>query len=353
MTLLITVTLLTLGISALCSLFEAVLYSTPIGSIEAAKNESENGKGIADRMLELKTNIAVPITAILVLNTIANTAGAALAGFISRTELTPLGVASFAVFLVLGILFLSELIPKTIGAIYWRRLWQWIVWPIIILRAALYPIVWVVQRFTNMITRGASAAAVTEEEIVAMVNLGESGGNLSEEEGEMVRNIIHLEDKSAKDIMTPRVVAFSLDAEIEVHDAIGRLSSVGFSRIPIYKEHPENISGYVLRRHLYSVDPENRTKRIQSLAKPISFVPETANCLTLLNQFLKHRWHIAMVADEYGGLAGLITLEDLIETLLGSEIVDETDRFVDMRTAARQQSQAKTRRKSKPGPEST
>jgi len=351
MALLITVTLLTLGISALCSLFEAVLYSTRIGSIEAAKKEDEDGKGIADRMVDLKTNIAVPITAILVLNTIANTAGAALAGFISREELSPLGVASFAVFLVLGILFLSELIPKTIGAIYWRRLWRWIVWPIIVLRVALYPIVWLVQKFTNLITRGASAAAVTEEEIVAMVNLGESGGHLSEEEGEMVRNIINLEEKSAKDIMTPRVVAFTLDAEMEVHDAIGRLSSVGFSRIPIYKEHPENISGYVLRRHLYSVDEEKRTRRIQSLAKPISFVPETANCLTLLNQFLKHRWHIAMVTDEYGGLAGLVTLEDLIETLLGSEIVDETDRFVDMQTAARQRSQSKSGRKSKLGPE--
>ncbi len=347
MALLILVTSLTLGISALCSLFEAVLYSTRIGTIEAAKNDDDDGKGMADRMLDLKTNIAVPITAILVLNTIANTAGATLAGVISRDILSPLGITAFSTFLVLGILFLSELIPKTIGAVYWRRLWHWIVWPIILLLHMLHPVIWVVQKFTDLITRGTSGSAVTEDEIVAMVNLGESDGHLTEEEGEMVRNIIDLEEKSAKDIMTPRVVAFSLDAEMQVDDAIDRVRSVGFSRIPIYKGHSENISGYVLRRHLYSVDSENGGKRIQSLATPISFVPETANCLTLLNQFLKHRWHIAMVTDEYGGLAGLVTLEDLVETLLGSEIVDETDRFVDMQSAARQRSQAKSARKSK------
>jgi CBS domain containing-hemolysin-like protein len=252
---------------------------------------------------------------------------------------------------VLGILFLSELIPKTVGAIYWRRLWRWIVWPLIFLRAALQPVIWVIMRFTDLLTGGRPPPVVTEEEILAMVKIGASEGHLTEEEGDMVRNIINLENRSAKDIMTPRVVAFTLDADSPVGEAIETLSTVSFSRIPVYQGHPESVVGYVLRRHLVGSNPEDRARPLQSLAKPISFFPETANCLTLLNQFLKHRLHIAMVTDEYGGVAGLVTLEDLIETLLGYEIVDETDHVIDMQSVARMRSKPNTGHISPPGSE--
>jgi CBS domain containing-hemolysin-like protein len=351
MTALLLITAITLSVSALCSLFEAVLYSTRIGTLEAARH-AEPQDMRTEHMLRMKRNVAQPITAILVLNTIANTAGANLAGVMSANVLGSVGVAVFPVFLVLGILFLSELIPKTAGAIHWRRLWPWIAYPLFGLRTVLLPVIWMIEGFTRLLTHGASYPSVTEDEILAIVKLGASEGHISEEEGAIVRNIIHLENKHAKDIMTPRVVAFTVDAESTVTDALERLRPVGFSRIPMFKEHPENITGYVLRRELYSESYEHGDRLLQSMAKPISFVPETANCLTLLNQFLKHRRHIAMVADEYGGVAGLITLEDLLETALGSEIIDETDRIIDMQTEARERGRSQARNlKSGSGPD--
>lgn len=340
MTALIVVTVATLAVSALCSLFEAVLYSTRIVTIEAALAEDPEEHGRAGRMLRLKESIADPIAAILILNTIANTAGCTIAGFLAAQRFGPTGVLVFSGGLVVGILFLSEIVPKTVGAVYWRHVWGGIVWPLVALRWVLHPVVWIVQRFTVLITRHASIVTVTEDEILAMVSRGAQEGELSAEEGQMVRNIINLENQLAKDILTPRVVMFTLDAETSVVDACDAMRQIGFSRVPIYKEHTENITGYILRRDLHAAVARDESHSLQEIANPVSFVPETANCLTLLNQFLKHRWHIAVVTDEYGGLAGIITLEDLIETLLGSEIVDETDRYIDMQEAAQNWKQA-------------
>lgn len=340
MTALIVVTFGTLAVSALCSLFEAVLYSTRIVTVEATRTEDPGEQNRADRMIRLKESIGDPIAAILILNTIANTAGCTVAGVLAAKIYGPTGVLVFSGGLVVGILFLSEIIPKTVGAVYWRRLWSMIVWPLVVLKWLLHPIIWIVQRLTGLITRDADIVTATEDEILAMVSRGAQEGQLSAEEGEMVRNIINLENQLAKDILTPRVVMFTLDAETSATGARDVVRSVGFSRIPVYKEHPENVTGYILRRDLHAAAAEDGSQSIQGIAKTISFVPETANCLTLLNQFLKHRWHIAMVMDEYGGLAGMITLEDLIETLLGSEIVDETDRHIDMQEAAQNWKQA-------------
>lgn len=332
MTALILVTLFTLGVSAMCSLYEAVLYSARIAILEAARH-GRHAK-LAAQMIQLKTDISAPISAILILNTIANTAGATWAGIISAQVLPAPMVPVYMGGLVLGILFLSEIIPKTIGAIYWPHLWIGIVWPIIILRWALHPLIVAIQKITHVLTRGHEAHVVTEEEILALVNLGASEGHISEEESELVQNIIGLEDQHAKDVMTPRVVMFTLSDDTPISDALEMVKPVGFSRIPLYHEHPENIIGYLLRRDLTAAADTRTGAAVRSLAKPIEFVPESANCLGLLNRFLKRRIHIAMVTDEYGGLAGLITLEDLLETLLGSEIVDETDRVIDMQKAA-------------------
>lgn len=333
MTALILVTLATLAISALCSLFEAALYSTRIAALEAVADGPH--AAAAKRMLALKRNISAPISAILILNTIANSAGCTLAGILAAKVLSATGVTIYMTSLVIGILFLSEIIPKTIGAVYWRQIWHIIVWPLVALQGSLKIVIVAIQKVSDLITGGHAASAVTEEEILAVVQMGTKEGHLSEEEGEMVRNIIELENKHAKDVMTPRVVMFTLDAETLLDDAHELVRDVGFSRIPIYKEHPENITGYFLRRELDVASAKDDGRTLQSRAQTIAFVPEHANCLSLLNQFLKYRRHIAMVTDEYGGLAGLITLEDLLETLLGSEIVDETDRDIDMQSLAR------------------
>jgi len=166
--------------------------------------------------------------------------------------------------------------------------------------------------------------------------MGAQEGQITDAESELVHNIIALEDSQISDIMTPRTVIFSLDASMPVAEAAKAADQKGFTRIPIYEGDRENIMGYILRHNLFSAKAlENPQAPIKSMAKPISFVPETNNALALLSMSLQHRRHIFVVVDEYGGVAGLVTLEDLIETLLGKEIVDETDIAVDLREIAR------------------
>jgi CBS domain containing-hemolysin-like protein len=190
------------------------------------------------------------------------------------------------------------------------------------------------------LTRGQSIAPVTEDEIIAMARLGAQAGEISPEESVMVRNIIELENKSVRDIKTPRPVIFSLDANMTVAEALPQVNAKGLTRIPIYEEDREHIVGYVVFQELSAAGISNVAHTpLRDIANTISFISETVNCLTLLTTFLKFRRHIAIVSDEYGGVAGLVTLEDLIETLLGTEIVDETDRVVDLQQSARQHGQ--------------
>jgi CBS domain containing-hemolysin-like protein len=336
MGILMLIVFLTLGISALCSLFEATLYSTRTGALEAAKSEGRL-KRQALRLISMKRQIDVPIAAILILNTIANTAGATLAGMYASTVLGPSRVILFSIAFTLGILFLSEIFPKTLGAIYWRRLWPFIVWPVTVMRYALYPAIVITQGVTRILTQGQTIPLVTEDEIVAMARLGAQAGEITPEESHMVHNIIELENQQVRDIMTPRTVIFSLDAGLTVEEALPKVNTRGLTRIPVYEDDREHIVGYVMFQDLSAAHTAHRDEtKLHAIAKPLSFIPETVNCLTLLTTFLKNRRHIAIVSDEYGGVAGLVTLEDLLETLLGVEIVDETDRVVDLQQSARQ-----------------
>jgi CBS domain containing-hemolysin-like protein len=339
MAILFLVVILTLGISALCSLFEATLYSTRMGALEAVSSGGRLGP-LAKRLISMKRQIDVPIAAILILNTIANTAGATIAGMYAANILAPQFAIPFSICFTLGILFLAEILPKTIGAVYWRRLWPFIVWPLTMIRYALQPALIITQAFTRILTRGQSIPPVTEDEIIAMARLGAQSGEISAEESVMVRNIIELENKLVRHIMTPRPVMFALDANMTVAEALPLVSAKGFTRIPIYEDDREHIVGYVVFQELSAARLSHLAHTpLRDYAKTMSFISETVNCLTLLTTFLKFRRHIAIVSDEYGGVAGLITLEDLIETLLGTEIVDETDRVVDLQQIARQHRQ--------------
>ena len=339
MGILLLVVFLTLGISGLCSLFEATLYSTRMGALEAASTGGSLSH-LAKRFINMKRQIDVPIASILILNTIANTAGATIAGMYAADILAPQFAVPFSILFTLGILFLSEILPKTLGAVYWRRTWPLIVWPLTMIRYALQPALVITQAFTRLLTRGQSIPPVTEDEIIAMARLGEQSGEISPEESGMVRNIIELENKHVREIMTPRPVIFSLDAKMTVAEALPQVNATGFTRIPIYEEDREHIVGYVVFQDLSAARTSNLADTpLSDIAKSISFISETVNCLTLLTTFLKFRRHIAIVSDEYGGVAGLVTLEDLIETLLGAEIVDETDRVVDLQQSARQHRQ--------------
>lgn len=335
MTELLLVVAITLLISAQCSLFEATLYSTRIATLEAARTGGRR-KALAERFLRMKRQVSEPIAAILILNTVANTAGAVIAGIYAAQVLGGPMVPVFSAVFTLAILFLAEILPKTLGVLYWRNLWPLIVTPLSFIQTMLHPFILVTERFALMFTKGHDAQVVTEEDILGMTRLGATAGEISEQESLMVHNIIELENKCAEDIMTPRTVLFSMDIHTTLEEALRETSARGFSRVPVYENEKENIVGYVTIKDMIPEALTAETGRtLQAVVKPMRFVNETTNCFSVLTTFLKHREHIAIVSDAYGGVAGLVTLEDLVETILGAEIVDETDHVVDLQKAAR------------------
>lgn len=335
MIILVTVVVLTIFISSQCSLYEAILYSTRIGALEAEKVKGKR-KEKAVQMLEMKKNISVPLSAILILNTIANTAGATIAGMYAHKVIGQVWVPLFSVGFTLGILFFAEIIPKTLGAVYWRPMWHLIVFPLTVIKYALYPFIIITHKFSDALTRKGTTAPITEEDILGMIRLGAKDGGITQWESLLLHNIINLESQQVQEIMTPRTVMYTLDETMTVEEAYEIANEQGFTRIPIYREDKENIVGYVVKHDLSSAKVLSQpNQQLSSIGKPISFVPETENCLTLLTDFLKKRRHIAVIVDEFGGIAGLVTLEDLLETVLGTEIVDETDSIVDLQKHAR------------------
>jgi len=311
--------------------------------LEAAKEKKKTQK-LALQFIGLKKNISEPIAAILILNTVANTAGATIAGVYAVKAFGASYLALFSILFTLAILFLGEILPKTMGAVHWRTIWPLIIYPVKIMRFMLYPAIFVIQKFTSFITKGHEASGITEEEIIALAHLGANEGEISHEESRLVKNIILLEEKKAREIMTPRTIIFSLPANMAISEAFEVIRDKGFSRIPIYQDHKEKIVGYVMAHDIILANNQNQNKELlQVIARPIKFVPGSANCLTLLKQFLQQRIQIAILVDEFGGVAGLVTLEDLIETMLGVEIVDETDQAVDWRDEARKRQQHKER----------
>jgi CBS domain containing-hemolysin-like protein len=340
MALLISVVVITILVSSQCSLYEAVLYSTRMGTLEAEKTGGKR-RAKALKLIAMKREISIPLSAILILNTIANTAGATLAGMYAARALGDSMVPAFSVAFTLGILFFAEIIPKTLGALHWRSLWPAIVWPLTLMKVLLFPFILVTQQFSGFVTqRGATASQVTEEDILGTIRLGAKGGEISQWESRMLHNIINLETKQVREIMTPRTVMFTLDEEMTVEAAVELAGEKGFTRIPVYRGDRENIVGYVMIHDLNSAKTLSRPQtRLGALTKPILFVRETENCLVLMTHFLKKRRHIAVIGDDYGGVAGLVTLEDLIETVLGTEIVDENDSVVDLQKMARNRTQ--------------
>jgi CBS domain containing-hemolysin-like protein len=328
------VVFLTIFISFQCSLYEATLYSTQMGALESAKSRKKK-KSVARHMIELKRDISVPLSAILILNTLANTAGATLAGMYAHKTLGATLVPVFSILFTLAILFLAEIMPKTLGAVYWRDLWPIITWPLHFTSRALHPAIIVTRVFSNLFTRGKTPPPVSEEEILGAIRIGAREGEISHLESRMLHNIIELEDKPIREVMTPRTVMFSLDAKQTVDTALQAFTEAGFSRIPVYENDKDNIIGYVMIHDLSKARVLSAPETlVHSIVRPVSFVSEDSDCMTLLTSFLQKRSHMSIITDEYGSVRGLITLEDLLETVLGMEIVDETDRVADMQKLA-------------------
>ncbi len=322
-------------VSASCSVAEAVLYSFPLSTVEKLKREGKKSGIILDR---LRRDIEEPITAILTLNTIAHTAGAAIAGAAWAKLYGEKTLGLFALFFTIVILIFSEILPKTVGVVYSRPLAPVLAKPLLWLVLAFGPLIKVCGYMGRMVRSGQAGPEHNEDDIRAIVSLTRRSGVLKPYEAESIRNILSLDTKVAEQIMTPRTVVFSLPADMTVAQARETHVTWPHSRIPVYGDDSEDVVGVVYRRSVFEALADgNDDKRLSDVMKPVRFIPENLTLDRLLVKFLGSRMHLLVVLDEYGGVAGVVTLEDVLEEILGSEIVDETDQVVDMRELARRQ----------------
>lgn len=334
--LLITYILLALVFSFLCSVAEAVLLSITPSYIVGLRDRKPK---LAALLKKLKQdNVDQSLAAILTLNTIAHTVGAIGSGSKAAVVFGSAWFGLFSAVMTLMILFLSEIIPKTIGAVYWRALTGITARFVRLLIWTMYPLIWVSERLTRLITRGKNIHVFSREEFVAMADIGEDAGKIDPNESRIIRNLFRLKFLTASDIMTPRTVISALPQDMAVSAALENEPAVIFSRLPIYQTDIDTITGYILRDDLLlSKARDSGDIRLDTFKREISTVPGSMPLSDLLEFFLEKRLHIALVADEYGGCKGLVSMEDAVETLLGMEIVDEMDTIEDMQVLARQQ----------------
>lgn len=325
---------LALFVSFLCSILEAVLLSTPQSFLIV---EKESGTDWAIKFMDLKTNIDKPLSAILSLNTIAHTVGAAGVG---AQAVAVFGEASFGIvsaILTLLILVVTEIIPKTIGARYWRNLAKISSQIIQIIIVITYPLVVMSAVITRRISKNNTEQSTSREEISALANIGADEGIFSNKEYKIIQNVLRLKNVKVTTIMTPRVVVAVADENLYLNDFFESKDYLKFSRIPVYSENDENITGYVFRQEVFEkLAAGQHDVQLKDVKREIVIVPNSIVLLTLWEILLEKKEHIALIVDEYGGLDGIVTMEDIIETLLGLEIIDETDTIVDMQKYARE-----------------
>ena len=325
------------SISAMCSLFEAVLYSVPLAHIE---NLAESGSIPGRIMRRMRANVDEPIAAILSLNTIANTAGAAVAGAAAASVWGRDSFAYFSVAFTLAILMFSEVIPKTAGVIYSRTLSTVIARPLLVMIWVFKPLIWLTGSVTQLMARGREASDVSDEEILVMARLGLKSGALNAGQAQVIENILSLEGKMARDIMTPRTVVFSLNAGLTVNQVREMKETFDHSRVPVSDKDADDVIGMVHRRDVLTAMAQDQwERRLDEMMRPVDFVADSLSVDRLLRRFQETGQHLMMVIDEYGGLAGLVTLEDVLEEILGTEIVDEFDPAIDMRELAHRRRQ--------------
>jgi CBS domain containing-hemolysin-like protein len=334
MTLLIVYLFVAIGISFLCSIMEAVLLSAPLPFLKARE---ESGKPGYTRFIKLKTNIDKPLSAILSLNTVAHTVGAAGVG---AQAVYVFGEAYFGIIsavLTIVILIFSEIIPKTIGARFWREL---VIPSGYIIRSMIvvtYPLVLVAAVITRAFQRDTKEVTTSREEISALATIGTAEGIFAEEENRIIQNLIRLRDIRVSEIITPRVVLATADENMPVTEFLKNKAFLHYSRIPVYMTSTDNVTGYVLRQEVFermTGDHENLT--LKEIRREIVIVPDSMTILRAWDKLLTAKEHIALVVDEYGGVDGIVTMEDIIETLLGFEIMDEKDMITDMQQYAKE-----------------
>lgn len=332
---LISAVTLAICISALCSLCQAVLSSLSAGQVEMLKH---SGHQSARHLQNLRADIDEPLTAILTLNTTANTVGAAFSGVAAAKIFGDENVIWFSAAFTLTILIFSEILPKTIGATFAYRLAPFVAYPIHWMVIVLKPIVWVCRSITRLLpSRPPGDENISSEELQSIAALSRESGEIEEEEERVIANILQLKDKMVRHAMTPRTVTFSIEEKLTVAGAMqmaGRLSS--HSRIPVYNTEPDNVTGIVMRKDILQAAAEgNLDTPLSQFLQPAHFVPETAPLNLVLLDFFDRQQHLFVVVDEYGAMTGIISMEDVIEEIVGREIIDESDKAQDMRELAR------------------
>lgn len=332
MTLLFVYLAIAIGVSFLCSVLEAVLLSiTPSHVEQTAAIRPRAGK----RLRKVKEKLDESLSSILILNTFAHTMGAAGVGSQALQVFGAEWETLIAVMLTLAILYFSEIIPKTLGATFWRKLAVPSAYVIGWLVMLVYPLVWISTRLTKLFSTGKNNE-ITREEIIALASLGHKDGTLFPQENEYLSNVLSLHDIRTEEVLTPRSVVHMLEHDMTISEALNLAETKQFSRMPVYRDSSDDVIGKVIKRDLFEAERAGHgDDKISDYIKPIIRVSEKLPVQQLLDLFIKNRMHLFLVEDEFGQNSGVVTLEDAIETLLGREIIDESDLVEDMQLFAR------------------
>ncbi|MCG6937919.1 MAG: hemolysin family protein [Gammaproteobacteria bacterium] len=332
MTLLFVYLAIAIGISFLCSILEAVLLSITPGYVEQVSTAKPRSGEI---LAKSRDKLDQSLSSILILNTFAHTMGAAGVGSQAVLMFGEKWETLIAVLLTLAILYFSEIIPKTLGATFWRTLAVPAAYIISWLVKLVYPLVWLSTRLTRLFSSN-KENEITREEIIALASLGHKDGNLFTQENQYLTNLLGLREMLTEQILSPRSVVHMLDENTTVTEALDNPQTSQFTRIPIYSKGSDNITGKVIKHDLFEAERAGRgSEPISKYIKKIVRVSEKLPVQQLLDMFIKHHAHLFLVEDEFGQTSGVVTLEDAIETLLGREIVDESDVVEDMQALAR------------------
>ena len=321
--------------SFLCSVAEAALLSITPSYIAGLKLTNPNKAEVLRRLKEEKLDQS--LAAILTVNTIAHTAGAIGAGSKATAVFGSAWFGVFSAVMTLLILFLSEILPKTLGAVYWRQLTGLTAAYVNFLIKVMYPLILISEKFTKLISGGKNYNHFSRDEFVAMAGIGQEQGHINERESKIIRNLFLFKSVQASAIMTPRIVVSALQKNLTVSEALAAPDMMAFSRIPIHDSGLDSMAGFVLREDLLVAQNQGRGDvRLLEFRRDIMAVISSTPLSKLLETLLEHRQHIAVVVGEYGDTKGVVTLEDVVETLLGIEILDEGDKVEDMQQLARQ-----------------
>ncbi len=345
MGLLIFYALIAIGFSFLCSILEAVLLSVTPSYVAHLLKSNPN---VGNKLEKYKSDVDIPLSGILTLNTIAHTVGAILVGVQAGSLFGSTGFNLFgleihfetivAILMTLGILILSEIIPKTIGANYWKFLTPFAVRAISMIIFILYPLVWVSKLITSKLKNDKDQSVLSRADFAAIASIGQESGVLGREESEIITNLLNFEKRKVRDIMTPRSVAFFIQENKTLNDFISNPEATTYSRVPVFGRDKDHIEGMVLKDDIFStyLKEDGKNKAIKEIMRPINFVSDQMPLHDYFNKLTDDRQHMSVVMDEYGNIVGLITMEDVFETLLGKEIIDESDKVTDLQALAKQ-----------------